>query len=490
MVEDLSGLDLQAVQIDAIHLAEDLLLVTAVCIDGESTKHPLGLVEGATENAAVVQALLDGLVDRGLDPSMPRLFILDGARALSKAIRRTFGRNTPIQRCQVHKARDIVERLPKHLQPSPRRALRQARDLDDAEDAERLLRNLVRTLEREAPGVLASVSGQGRPSPRLRSTGLPPTSAGSGGAGCCPSGHPATIERHLEGLRKAGLDPVGARQAPVPGLGAAAPHLPGMLAHEATIRLGIFLGVLAVLLGLERWRPWGHARPLGARRWPHNLGLAVLGSLLVRAVVPAAAVGAAAWAEGRELGLFPALGVPGWLAGLLGIVLLDLMIYWQHRVTHAVPLLWRLHRVHHADPELDATSALRFHPVEILGSMALKMAAVVALGVPAAAVLAFEVILNATAMFNHAAIRLPPRIEPWVRAVLVTPEMHRTHHSEVPAETDSCYGFCLSWWDRLFGSYRAAPAAGEGVVIGVRGWRDAPQQRLDRLLVQPLRTEP
>lgn len=260
-----------------------------------------------------------------------------------------------------------------------------------------------------------------------------------------------------------------------------------MLAHEAGIRLGVFLAVLLALIALERVRPWRAVRPLGMRRWPHNLGLALLGSVLVRAAVPAAAVGAALWAEGRGIGLFPALGAPGWVAIPLSILLLDLLIYWQHRITHMVPVLWRLHRVHHADPEIDATTGLRFHPVEILLSMGLKMAAVVALGAPAVAVLAFEVILNATAMFNHAAIRLPPRIEPLVRAVLVTPEMHRTHHSEIRAETDSCYGFCLSWWDRIFGSYVAAPAAGEAVVIGVAGWRDAAQQRLDRLLVQPLR---
>ncbi|MFZ4407486.1 MAG: sterol desaturase family protein [Paracraurococcus sp.] len=260
-----------------------------------------------------------------------------------------------------------------------------------------------------------------------------------------------------------------------------------MLQHEPTIRLGVFLGGLILLLALERLRPWGHPRPLGLRRWPGNIGLAFAGSLLVRAVVPAAAVGAAAWAEGRGLGLLPALGVPGWAAIPLAVVLLDLLIYWQHRVTHAVPLLWRLHRVHHADPELDATSALRFHPVEILFSMALKMVAVVALGAPPVAVLVFEVLLNATAMFNHAAIRLPRRLEAALRLVLVTPDMHRTHHSEVPAETDSCYGFCLPWWDHVFRSYRAAPAAGEGVVIGVAGWRAPDQQRLHRLLLQPLR---
>jgi len=262
------------------------------------------------------------------------------------------------------------------------------------------------------------------------------------------------------------------------------------LTQEAAIRLGAFLGVLLVLITLERWRPWRSLRPLCARRWARNLGLAALGAALVRVVTPAAAVGAAAWANARDLGLFPSLDAPAWLAIPLAILLLDLLVYWQHRITHTVPALWRLHRVHHADPELDATTGLRFHPVEILLSMLVKMAAVVALGAPAIAVLAFEVLLNACAMFNHAAIRLPPRIEPWVRLVLVTPEMHRTHHSELKAETDSCYGFCVSWWDRIFGSYRAAPAAGEGVVIGVAGWREACQQPLHRLLLQPLRSAP
>ncbi len=157
LAQDLSGLDLLAVQIDGIHLAEELLLVAAVGIDGEGAKHPLGLVEGATENAAVVQALLDDLVQRGLDPAVPRLFIIDGSKALSKAIRRSFGRDTPIQRCQVHKARNIIERLPKHLHAPTKRALRQAWELDDADKAEKLLRNLARTLEREAPGVAGAI---------------------------------------------------------------------------------------------------------------------------------------------------------------------------------------------------------------------------------------------------------------------------------------------------------------------------------------------
>jgi putative transposase len=155
--QDLSGLDLLAVQIDGIHLADELLLVAAVGIDGEGAKHPLGLIEGATENTAVVQALLDDLVQRGLDPAVPRLFIIDGSKALSKAIRRSFGRDTPIQRCQVHKARNITDRLPKHLHAPTKRALRQAWELDDADKAEKLLRNLARTLEREAPGVAGAI---------------------------------------------------------------------------------------------------------------------------------------------------------------------------------------------------------------------------------------------------------------------------------------------------------------------------------------------
>jgi putative transposase len=157
MASDLSKLDLLAIQIDGLHIGNDLVLVAALGIDGEGNKHPLGLVEGATENAAVVQTLIDNLIERGLDPKVPRLFIIDGAKALSKVIRSTFGRHTPIQRCQIHKARNVIERLPKSLHASVRKALRQAWELDDADKAERLLRNLARRLEHEAPGVAASI---------------------------------------------------------------------------------------------------------------------------------------------------------------------------------------------------------------------------------------------------------------------------------------------------------------------------------------------
>lgn len=255
---------------------------------------------------------------------------------------------------------------------------------------------------------------------------------------------------------------------------------------EAAIRLGCFLGVLLAMLLAERLVPRVAARPLGWRRWPANLAMPAIGTLLVRLVAPAGAMGAAIWAEGQGIGLLR--GVPGLVAIPVAMLLLDLAIYAQHRVFHAVPALWRLHRMHHADPELDATTGLRFHPLEILASLVVKAALVVALGAPPVAVLAFEVLLNATSLFNHADIRIPPRIDRWLRLVLVTPDMHRTHHAEARVDTDSCFGFCLPWWDRILGSYRAAPEGGlDGAVIGVPGLRAPAEQRLDRLLLQPFR---
>jgi sterol desaturase/sphingolipid hydroxylase (fatty acid hydroxylase superfamily) len=263
-----------------------------------------------------------------------------------------------------------------------------------------------------------------------------------------------------------------------------------MPAAEPVIRLCAFLGVLAALVLAERAFPRGVTRPLGWRRWPANLAMPAVGAVLVRLVAPAGAVGAALWAEGQGLGLFRLAGLPYAAALVASVLLLDLVVYLQHRVFHHLPVLWRLHRVHHADPELDASTGLRFHPVEILLSLALKAAVVVALGAPAEAVLAFEVLLNATSMFNHADLRIPPRVERWLRLVVVTPDMHRTHHSERREETDSCFGFCLPWWDRLFGTYLPAPAAGlDHAVIGVAAFRDASRQGLFRLLLQPLQPE-
>ncbi len=258
-----------------------------------------------------------------------------------------------------------------------------------------------------------------------------------------------------------------------------------MLTQEPIIRLAAFAAIFAGVALAELVWPW--RKPVArTRRWSSNLGIIAIDSLLVRLVFPVAAVGAALWAEGQGVGLFA--GLPFWLAVPSGVLLLDLAIYLQHRVFHAVPWLWRLHRMHHADTEFDTTTGLRFHPIEILLSMAIKIAVVVALGLPAVAVLVFEILLNATALFSHGNLRLPPVLDARLRRVLVTPDMHRVHHSVLRDETDSNFGFCLAWWDRLFGTYRAEPAAGRaGLTIGLPAFRAAGEQRLDRLLTQPFR---
>jgi sterol desaturase/sphingolipid hydroxylase (fatty acid hydroxylase superfamily) len=189
--------------------------------------------------------------------------------------------------------------------------------------------------------------------------------------------------------------------------------------------------------------------------------------------------------------LLGALPLPSWLAVLTGVVLLDLAIYFQHVMFHAVPTLWRLHRVHHADLDLDVTTGTRFHPVEILISTGIKCAAVAAIGAPPIAVLMFEVLLNATAMFNHANASLPPRVERWARLLVVTPDMHRVHHSVRYEESSSNFAFNLPWWDRVFGTYRARPKLGHvDMSIGVDAFRSADESRLDRLLLQPFRDTP
>ncbi len=258
-----------------------------------------------------------------------------------------------------------------------------------------------------------------------------------------------------------------------------------MLAHEPALRLTAFLGILAVLLLAERLVPWRVARPLGARRWFANIGLLALSSVAVRLLVPVAAIGAAIWAQGRDIGLFPMIGLPGWAAIPLTVVLLDLLIYFQHRVFHAVPWLWRLHRVHHADTEMDATTGLRFHPLEILLSVFIKIAAAVALGAPPEGVLLFEILLNASSMFEHAAITLPPRIDMALRRLIITPTLHRIHHSERREETDSNFGFNLSIWDQWFGTLRR-DYQGE-LHLGIGAFGTPRDQRLDQLLIQPVR---
>lgn len=264
----------------------------------------------------------------------------------------------------------------------------------------------------------------------------------------------------------------------------------GLALPEPVMRFGVFLSVLAAMAMWEVFAPRRSQAHGRAVRWPSNLGIVVLDSLVVRVLFPAGAVGAALWAEAKGWGLLRLLDVPPWLGVPLSMVLLDLAIWAQHVVFHRVPVLWRLHRMHHADTEFDVTTGLRFHPVEIVLSMLIKIAVVVALGAPALAVLLFEVILNASAMFSHGNVRLPPRLDAALRRVIVTPDMHRVHHSALREETDSNYGFCLSAWDRLFGTYRPEPRLGqEGFTIGIETFRDPAELRLDRLLTQPFRDD-
>jgi sterol desaturase/sphingolipid hydroxylase (fatty acid hydroxylase superfamily) len=263
-----------------------------------------------------------------------------------------------------------------------------------------------------------------------------------------------------------------------------------LLAHEPAIRLGAFGGVFAAMAIWELLTPRRRQGIGRLRRWPNNLGIVVLNTLLVRLAFPIAAVGTAMAAEQHGWGLFNWLSVPIWLAVVTSILLLDLAIYLQHVLFHAVPLLWRLHRMHHADLEFDVTTGARFHPIEIALSMVIKIGIVAALGAPAAAVVIFEVLLNATSMFNHGNVRIAGWLDSALRRVVVTPDMHRVHHSIVPRETNSNFGFNLSWWDRLFGTYRVDPAAGqEGMTIGIEQFRDPRELRLDRMLVQPFRDD-
>ena len=257
---------------------------------------------------------------------------------------------------------------------------------------------------------------------------------------------------------------------------------------EPVLRFGAFLGVFVLVALWEVLAPKRALRFSRAQRWPHNLGLIILNAGILRLVAPGAAIAVALAGEAHGWGLFNVLTLPSWVTMLIAVVLLDLAIYFQHVLFHAVPALWRLHRVHHADADYDVTTGLRFHPVEIVLSLGIKCAVIAALGAPAVAVLAFEVLLNGASMFNHANARLPVVVDRWLRWLIVTPDMHRVHHSVVPRELNSNFGFNLPWWDRLFGTYRAQPAAGhEAMRIGVDGLQGAEEVRLTRLLTQPLR---
>ncbi|MCZ0811435.1 MAG: sterol desaturase family protein [Pseudomonadota bacterium] len=261
-----------------------------------------------------------------------------------------------------------------------------------------------------------------------------------------------------------------------------------ILSAEPAIRLSIFLGVLAAMALWEVAAPRRRRDIPRVIRWTNNLGLVVLDTVILRLSFPILAVGLAIMAEDSGWGLFNNIDAPFWVAIVVSMLLLDLAIYLQHVMFHAIPALWRLHRMHHADLDFDATTGLRFHPVEILISMGIKLAVVAALGPPAVAVLLFEVLLNATALFNHANIDLPRPVDRVLRLFVVTPDMHRVHHSVDPRETNSNYGFNLPWWDRLLGTYIAQPAKGhKGMDIGIEQFRTRRDLWLDRMLIQPVR---
>ncbi len=259
-----------------------------------------------------------------------------------------------------------------------------------------------------------------------------------------------------------------------------------ILDQEPVIRLSFFLGVLIIMAIWEVAMPRRRVEIPRVLRWSNNLALVVVDTLVVRVAFPVAAVGLAVIAQGNGWGLLNQFSLPAPVVFITAILVFDLAIYLQHVLFHAVPALWRLHRMHHADLGFDVTTGLRFHPIEILLSMVIKLGVVMALGPPAIAVLVFEVVLNASSLFNHSNVRLPPKVDAVLRLFIVTPDMHRVHHSIRPSETNSNFGFNIPWWDRLLGTYLAQPAAGhEDMTIGIEQFRNRRSLWLDRMLIQP-----
>jgi sterol desaturase/sphingolipid hydroxylase (fatty acid hydroxylase superfamily) len=255
-----------------------------------------------------------------------------------------------------------------------------------------------------------------------------------------------------------------------------------------TLRGTIFIVWLVVLLVSERINPRRPFTSLTGKRVLNNVALVVLNTVIVWVVLPWIAYDVAVWAKSQQLGLFHQLTIPVPIKFVLSIVLLDLVIYWQHRVFHTYSWLWSLHKVHHADTEFDTSTALRFHPIEIVLSMLIKMAVVCLLGIDPIAVIVFETLLNSSAMFNHANLYLKQKLDRSLRWVIVTPDMHRVHHSVFREECNANYGFFLSIWDKLFGSYVAQPKEGHiDMVIGLNQFRDAKEMAVHRMMSQPFR---
>ena len=260
-----------------------------------------------------------------------------------------------------------------------------------------------------------------------------------------------------------------------------------VMANEVPIRLGFFFGIFALMAVWEILAPTRALTVSKAVRWANNLGLVFFNSFILRLVFPAAAVGVAAFATENGWGLLNYYSLPAMVAVVVSIIAMDFVIYLQHVMVHAVPALWRLHRVHHADLDYDVTTGARFHTVEIMLSMLIKFATIIVLGPPVVAVVIFEVVLNATAMFNHGNVSLPKGLDRVLRWFLVTPDMHRVHHSVEDDEANSNFGFSLPWWDRLFGTYRDQPRGGhEGMTIGIHTFRNMKQVSwLPGMLVLP-----
>lgn len=261
---------------------------------------------------------------------------------------------------------------------------------------------------------------------------------------------------------------------------------------EPTIRLTVFLTVLIAMAIYELVHPRLERDEmrgaLKSKRWVTNLSMVILSSVCLRVIFPAAAVGAALWLEDKNFGLFNLLNIPWFIAGILSFFILDFIVWLEHVVSHKWPILWRIHRMHHADNGFDVTTALRFHPLEIVLSMAWKILVIALIGAPAMAVLVFEIVLNGMAMFNHSNIKIPLSIDRFIRPVFVTPDMHRVHHSSEHQETDSNYGFNFSFWDRLFATYTAQPKLGhEGMEIGLKEFRGPKSSNLIWTLLLPFK---
>jgi sterol desaturase/sphingolipid hydroxylase (fatty acid hydroxylase superfamily) len=261
--------------------------------------------------------------------------------------------------------------------------------------------------------------------------------------------------------------------------------------HEAAIRLGFFFGIFILVAIWELMSPRRVLKTSKAVRWASNMGVVAVDTLTVRLVFPIIGIHVAFAAQEKGFGLLNVIDMPEWMALIIGILVLDLVVYLQHLMFHSVPLIWRLHMMHHADIDIDVTTGLRFHPIEIILSMVIKMTAIAALGPSVFTVILFEIILNGTAMFNHGNIKLPLSLDRYLRLLVVTPDMHRVHHSVTIRETNSNFGFNFPWWDRLFGTYRSQPVAGhEGMTIGLAQFRDPKKNNFWHMMVLPFVDDP